>query len=126
MKRSQINDSRILRKIIKIKISTSNEEDINIVEQTQNNLDKDSLHPHYKNRFSKKPEFLSITEKSKVSIQIEAFLKNHKNFSAPSNKNSSNELLSLTRDMTENIFDEKTKRSTGFKSCGCCRGCIIV
>lgn len=125
MEKSKINDVSLKRKVLKIKIFASIEV-ANSFELIKEDLDKDSLHPNYGNCFSKKPEFFSRKDKSKLSIQIESFLRKHRNSSAPSNKNLSKDILSVTRDMTESVLHENSKRSKAFKSCGCSGACVIA
>ena len=61
------------KRLIKIEIRGS-EVDLNDFESFKMKIDQESLHPHYKTRLLKAPDYFTKEDKCKLSIQIEKFL----------------------------------------------------
>ena len=119
-------DCRVQKKLIKIKIEES-EADFNGFETFKVELNQESLHPHYKPRLFKAPEYLSKEDKCKISIQIEDFLVTQRNNLEVLNKAPflKTGISSTERNNSEELTRRKDKRNGRPKNFLCSSACII-
>ena len=119
-------DCRVQKKLIKIKIEES-EVDFNGFETFKVESNQESLHPHYKPRLLKAPEYLSKEDKCKISIQIEDFLVTQRNNLEVLNKAPflKTGISSTERNNSEELTRRKDKRNGRPKNFLCSSACII-
>ena len=114
------------KRLLKIKIEES-EVDFNDFETFKIESDQESLHPHYKPRLFKAPEYLSKKDKCKISIQIEKFLVTQKKNLEVVNKAPSLKfcISSTEPNNSEEFIRKKDKRNGRPKNFFCSSACII-
>ena len=117
---------RVEKRLFRVQIGEI-KEDLNYSESFIQEIDRKLLHPSYKIKLSKAPEFFTKEAKSKLSIQIEKFLLMQKN-----NPEVSNQVSSLRtninfnkRNQSEKLFRSKDKRNRRSKNFLCSSACII-
>lgn len=90
-------------------------------------LDQESLHPYYKPKTFKSPEYLSKEDKSKISIQIEKFLVNHRHNLEDRNKTPifHTSIRSSGENDLGELITRKEKKNKRRKNVWCSSVCII-
>ena len=113
------------KRLIKIEIEDSGL-DLNDLDTSKVEVDREMLHPYYKPRVFKAPQFLSKEDKCKISIEIDKYIQINRNILDVSNRVP---FLQNNRNTQQNESEEternKFKRNRKSKIALCSSTCII-